>query len=181
MDPLLAHQRAQDAFAAVLAKTTPDQRDKPSPCTEWTAKGVIDHVIGGNQWVQQLAGREPAATANADDLVEAHATGAAGAQAVFAAPDGLSRVFTLPFGDMPGSVFISLRTGDLLAHAWDLAKSTGQPTDIDPEVATYVLGTGRQLLRPEFRGPGKPFAEEQKCPDGASAADAFAAFTGRAV
>lgn len=179
MDDLIAHQRAQAAFASVLANVTDDQMGVQSPCAEWTAKGVIDHVIGGNQWVQQLVDRQPPDLP--DDVTAAHATSAAGAEEVFAAPDGLTREYKLPFGAVPGSLFIHLRTGDVLTHAWDLAKATGQSTDLDPEVAARELAFSRQTVGPAFRGPGRPFGEERPCPPGRAAADELAAFLGRAV
>ena len=179
MDQLTAHQRAQDVFHQVLANVKPDQLGAPSPCSEWDAQGVIDHVVGGNQWVQGLAGRQPAELP--EDLVGAHAASAGGAQAVFAAPDGLTRMFELPFGTLPGTAFIGLRTSDVLTHAWDLARATGQPTDLDPELAAEALEVGRSRMSPAFRGPGRPFAEEQPCPEGGTKADQLAAFLGRTV
>jgi uncharacterized protein (TIGR03086 family) len=179
VDQLAAHQRAQDAFAKVLANVDPEQFGSPSPCPEWDAAGVIDHVVGGNQWVQQLAGQEPVAIPG--DLVAAHAASAKGAQAIFAAPDGLTRTFDLPFGSFPGAAFIGLRTTDVVTHAWDLAKATGQSTDLDPDLAAVSLEASRQRISPAFRGEGKPFGEEQPCPDGRCPADQLAAFLGRGV
>jgi uncharacterized protein (TIGR03086 family) len=179
MDQLAAHQGAQDLFANVLANVNPDQLDLPSPCTEWNAKGIIEHVIGGNQRVQQLAGRQPAALA--DNFEAAHAVAAQGAQAVFAAPDGLTRSFQLPFGPMPGAGFVGLRMSDVFTHAWDLAKATGQSADLDPELAREALEAARKFMRASLRGPGRPFGEERACPSGRPAADELAAFLGRAV
>jgi uncharacterized protein (TIGR03086 family) len=179
MDQLDAHRRAQDAFAAVLANVTPDQLQGPSPCADWNVQAVIDHVVSGNQWVQQLAGLQPVALG--DGLVAAHAASAAGAQGVFAAPDGLTRGYELPFGTFPGTAFIGLRTTDVLTHAWDVASATGQSTDLDPEVAALALEASRQHIAPAFRGPGRPFGEEQPCPHGRSPADQLAAFLGRHV
>ncbi len=179
MDQLAAHQRAQDLFASVLADLTADELQLPSPCSEWNAQQVVEHVIGGNQWVQELAGMQPEGLP--DDLRAAHATTAAGAQAVFGAPDGLTRDFALPFGTMPGAGFIGLRTGDVLTHAWDLAKATGRSTDLDPELSAEVLAATRTRLSPDFRGAGRPFGEELPCPPGRPPADQMAAFLGRAV
>ena len=59
MDPLTAHHTTQDVFAAVLAEVTPDQLDRPTPCSDWDANAVIQHVIGGNQLgVLMVAGLE---------------------------------------------------------------------------------------------------------------------------
>jgi uncharacterized protein (TIGR03086 family) len=179
MDQVVAHQRAQDAFAGVLANVSPEQLAGPTPCSRWDSKALIDHVIGGNQWVQERAGLAPPALP--EDLVAAHAMSAAGAHAVFAAPDGLSRSFELPFGTLPGSAFIVLRTTDVLTHAWDLARATGQPTDLDPEVAEEMLERGQRLMNPAFRGEGRAFGEEQPCSADAAAADRLAAFLGRPV
>jgi uncharacterized protein (TIGR03086 family) len=179
MDQLAAHQRAQAAFAGVLANMRPDQLAALSPCTEWDAKAVIDHVISGNQWVQSLAGNQPPPLP--DDLSGAHAESAAAAQAVFAAPDGLSRSFQLPFGTLPGAAFIGLRTTDVLTHAWDLAQATGQSTDLDPELAAEALEASQERISPAFRGPGRPFGEQQPCPEGRAKADELAAFLGRVV
>lgn len=179
MDQVTAHQRAQDVFAGVLANVKPEQLGLPSPCSEWDVKAVVDHVIGGNHWVENLVGVESASVP--DDLLEAHSQSAAAAQAVFAASDGLTRMFELPFATLPGSAFIGLRTGDVLAHAWDVAAATGQSTDLDPEVAAEALDGAKAMLTPSFRGPGRPFGEEQPCPAGASKADELAAFLGRAV
>lgn len=179
MDQLVAHQRAQDVFAGVLAQVAPEQLSAPSPCTEWDAKAVIDHVIGGNQWVESLTGR-PSASLPAD-LSAAHALSAAAAQAVFAAPDGLTRTFQLPFATLPGAAFIGLRTSDVFTHAWDLAQATGQSTDLDPELAAEALEAAHTRMSPAFRGAGRPFGEEQPCPEGRSKADQLAAFLGRVV
>ncbi|GAQ32208.1 hypothetical protein MPS_0588 [Mycobacterium pseudoshottsii JCM 15466] len=113
-------------------------------------------------------------------MVAAHRATAA-AQQVFAAPDGMATVFKLPFGEIPGQVFIGMRTSDVLTHAWDLAVATGQPSDLDPDLATQQLAAVRAFVGPQFRGPGKPFGQEQPCSAELSPADQLAAFLGRKV
>ncbi|OMC43523.1 TIGR03086 family protein [Mycobacterium sp. IS-2888] len=181
MDPLSAHQRAQDAFARVLANVSPDQLGAPTPCSEWTIGDLIEHVIGGNEHVGLWAQTPIEPPARPDDLVAAHRGSAAAAQAVFAGPDGMSMMFKLPFAEIPGQMFIGLRTSDVLTHAWDLATATGQSTDLDPELAGEQLAAVRAFVGPQFRGPGKPFAEEQPCPPERASADQLAAFLGRKV
>ena len=67
-----------------------------------------------------------------------------------------------------------------MASAWDLAIATGQPTDLDPELAEYVLAFSKQMMsRPGLRGDGRPFGEEQPCGYECPAADRVAAFLGR--
>ena len=133
MDPLVAHQRAQDAFAHVLARVTSDQLSLPTPCPEWNVKALIDHVIVGNQRVVERAGGQLAPLP--EEPGAAHRALAKVAQEIFAEPQALTRTYQLPIGEISGAVFIELRTSDLLVHAWDLAIATGQPTDLDPELA----------------------------------------------
>ncbi len=178
MDPLVAHQRSQDTFARVFGNVTSDQLSAPTPCTEWDVRALIDHVIGGNQRVVERAGGQPASLP--EDLKSALRASARAAQDTFAEPEALTRTYQLPIGEIPGTTFIELRTSDLLAHAWDLARATGQPTDFDPELAEYVLGFSKQMMsRSGLRGDGRPFGEEQPCGDDRPVADRVAAFLGR--
>jgi uncharacterized protein (TIGR03086 family) len=140
---------------------------------------LIDHVIGGNNRVRVLAGE--AAVPLTGDAVADHAATAAGAQEVFASPDGLTRGFVLPFGEVPGRVFIGIRSGDAITHAWDLATATGQATDLDPEVAAAVLEGARAVIGESLRGPGRPFGEAQPCDEDRPVADQLAAYLGRRV
>ena len=178
MDPLVAHQRAQDTFARALVNVTPDQLSSPTPCSEWDVKALIDHVIAGNQRVVVRAGGQVEPLP--EDLAAAHRSSAKAAQETFAEPRALARTYQLPIGEIPGTAFIELRTSDLLAHAWDLAIAIGQPTDLDPELAEYVLAFLKQMMsRPGLRGDGRPFGEEQPCGGELPAADRVAAFLGR--
>lgn len=180
MDQLALHRRAQETFQATLANVGADQWGLTTPCEGWTVTDLVDHIIGGNAWVQGLAGRAPVEVPETDKAV-ALVLSAGGAQDVFAAEDGLTRMFELPFGTMPGAAFIGLRTNDVFTHAWDLAKATGQSTDMDRELATEGLKASRMRIQPQMRGEGRPFGPEQPCPEGASPADQLAAFLGRVV
>ncbi|HEY1651631.1 MAG TPA: hypothetical protein VGG09_07085 [Acidimicrobiales bacterium] len=88
-----------------------------------------------------------------------------------------------PFGELPGSVFVHIACGDTFTHGWDLAKATGQSTDLDPEVAAQLLGIVTGLLPDSLRGEDgqAPFGPVQVAPAGACAADQLAAFMGRRV
>lgn len=181
MDPLVAHRRAQEAFAGVLAHVGPDQFGAPTPCSEWTIRDLIEHVIGGNERVGQWAAAPVEPPPRPDDIGAAHRATAAAAQDIFAGPDGMTAMYKLPFGDIPGQVFIGMRTTDVLTHAWDLAAATNQSTDLAPELAAEQLASVRAVVRPEFRGPGRPFGHEQRCSSERVPADQLAAFLGRKV
>ena len=178
MDPLVAHLRAQDVFARVFFNVTTEQLSLPTPCSEWNVEALIDHVIAGNQRVVQRAGGQVEPLA--EDLGTALRSSAASAQDTFARPQALTRKYQLPIGEIPGTTFIELRTSDLLIHAWDLAVATRQPTDLDPELAEYVLSFSKQMMdRPGLRGDGRPYGEERPCANERPAVDRAAAFLGR--
>ena len=42
MDQVVAHQRAQNVFAGVLASVEPSQMDAPTPCQEWDVRELIE-------------------------------------------------------------------------------------------------------------------------------------------
>ncbi len=163
----------------MLEKVSHDQSRAATPCPEWDVAALVRHVVGGNQRVQELAGEQPVALP--DEPASAHLVSAAAAQQVFDAPDGLTRPFKLPFATLPGSAFIGIRSTDAFAHAWDLAVATGQPIELDDELATQLLEVSRRLLVPELRGEGRPFGDEQPCPPGRRPTDQLAAFLGRRV
>lgn len=174
-DPLDAHRAAHDAFAGVLDGVQPEQLTLPTPCADWTVRDVINHVTGRNQHIGGIPTSTPD---DLDALRAAYRTSVDAAHGIFAAPDGLTRLHETPLGAIPGHVFIGLRTTDALVHAWDIAVSTHQPTDLAPDVATAMLAMSRQRVTPELRQPGGAFGSEQPCPPNATPADQLAAFLG---
>ena len=179
MDPLTAFRRAEGAFVSVLAKVGPDQAGAPTPCTEWSVRDVVAHVVAGNWWL--AGGQSPRVPDDIEGLIGAYAASAEATYSVLAAPRGLEWLYEFPFGSVPGAVAARMRARDALVHGWDLAKATGQSTDLDPDLAADLLEFSRQQITAEFRGPGRRFAAEQPCDPGRPAADRLAAFLGRAV
>ena len=177
--------RAFTVTRGVLARVTEDQLDLPTPCASWKVSDVINHVVGGQFFFAGAVNGEPARDEAPDfasgDFVAAFDEGAAACVAAFESEGAMERIVSLPFGDMPGSAFIGLATTDTLTHGWDIAKATGQTTDLSPELAAGVLQGVRPVLSTGLRGEdGKaPFGPERSAPEGASNADKLAAFLGR--
>jgi uncharacterized protein (TIGR03086 family) len=171
----------------VLAEVRPEQLGNPTPCASWDVQALIDHMINAaNYYEHAIATGDPSSSvedATADDAVAAYDEATQRALAAFSAPGAMERPITFPFGTMQGSVFIYVAAGDAFAHAWDLATATGQPNDLDPELATTLLDAIRPLLGAPLRGEEgvAPFCAEQPAPDGATAAERYVAFLGRKV
>ena len=71
------------------------------------------------------------------------------------------------------SVCVWIAAGDIFTHGWDLAKATGQPTDLEPELAAALLARVMQMLPDSMRGPeGRaPFGPRVEVAELAPAAD----------
>jgi uncharacterized protein (TIGR03086 family) len=175
--------RAVAATAPVIDAVDVEQLALPSPCASWTVGDIINHIVDAQGFFAGAVGGEVAAVdATADPHGAFHAVTAA-SRSAFAAEGAMERTVTMPFGEMPGSAVVNLAAGDLFVHGWDIARATGQSTDLDAELAERLLANARGMLPPEARGPDgeAAFGPEQQAPAGACAADRLAAFMGRTV
>jgi uncharacterized protein (TIGR03086 family) len=169
----------------VLEGVHPEQLGDPSPCRSWTIGEVISHMIETHRnFVAILAGGELASTSAPDagpDFLAEYDDASAATIAAFRAPGALERTLRLPFGTVPGAVAAQLAATDTLIHGWDVARATGQPTDLAPTEAVELLENARQLLPDEVRGPEgqAPFGPECQAGPDATNADRLAAFLGR--
>ena len=165
----------------VIDAIKPEQYSDQSPCAEWTVRDVLNHVITGNLMFHARITGELAPDRTVDhtgaDPLAAWRASAAKLREAFGREGVLDKVFESPFGPRPGAFLLTMRVNDSLIHAWDLAKATGQSTDLDPELAQACLSLITQMPIP--RTPGSMFAPQQQAPDGATVADRLAAFTGR--
>jgi uncharacterized protein (TIGR03086 family) len=93
----------------------------------------------------------------------------------------MDKMMEMPIGELPGSVCVWIAAGDIFTHGWDLAKATGQPTDLEPGLAGALLAQIMPLLPDAMRGPEgqAPFGPRVEVAESAPPADRLAAFTGR--
>jgi uncharacterized protein (TIGR03086 family) len=115
------------------------------------------------------------------DAFTAFNEGSARALAAFAAEGAMDKIIKAPFGDVPGSIFVWIASVDSFTHGWDLAKATGQPTDLDPALAEQLLAVSKQAVTDDLRGSEgqKPFGPAVEVANSATAADKLAGFLGR--
>jgi uncharacterized protein (TIGR03086 family) len=188
----MATEGLEKVFAitrGVMANVKPDQLDGPTPCASWNVRQLINHIVGGSHWfaVTANAGAYPKEDTagetdyTAGDMLAAYDEGIKATLAAFNAPGAQEKIVKLPFGELPGAMFMGLATLDHFTHGWDLAKATGQSTDLDPVLAEELLGQSRMAVSDEIRGPEgqAPFGPEIEAGASACAADRLAAFLGR--
>jgi len=179
-------EAAIESTRSVLAAVSKEQLDLSTPCKSWKVSELVNHIVGGQYFFAACVKGDPPSEGpdfSAGDFVSAFDEASAACLAAFGEEGAMTKTLTLPFGQMPGAAFAGLAATDTFTHGWDLAKATGQATDLAPELAVGLLAGAKQSIQPAFRGEeGKaPFTAELPAPDGASNADRLAAFLGRAV
>jgi len=167
-----------------MANIEPTQLENSTPCESWNVAELINHMVGGQRFFAAgLKGEAPAEAQNwaEGDYLAAFDEATAECVECFQQEGVMEQNFTLPFGEMPGSAFMGLAMTDTFQHGWDLAKATGQSTDLAPELAGAILQQSRRNIQESFRGADgqAPFGAEQQCADGSCNADQLAAFLGR--
>ena len=175
---------AFDAVAALISNIRADQWSAPTPCTDWTVRQMVNHLIGMNRvFAALLADRPPPPRPSPDHIEDdpagAYRDSAAALQAAFGRPGVLERSYHGLLGTATGAERLKIRLYDLLAHGWDLAQATDQPADLPDDLAAQSLTFARTQLTEQAR-PGR-FGPAQIVAEQAPAIEQLAAFLGRPV
>ncbi len=182
-----ALEQAIAASRSALVNVSADQLSGSTPCASWNVAEVVNHMIGALDFFASGVTKEMSADAvqnPADgDFVAAFDAAAARCVAAYSADGAAQSMVELPFGTMPGAAVVGLAATDCFTHGWDVAKATGQSTDLNPELAGQLLAGAQQSIQDGFRGPDTqaPFGAVQQAPDDATTADQLAAFLGRSL
>jgi uncharacterized protein (TIGR03086 family) len=185
-DPRQIHQRAMTQTGSIVAAVRPDQLGLPTPCTEYDVRALLSHIVGGLNRIA-LVGEGAGALAvpaRADGVPDdgwlaAYRSARARAAAAWADDATLDALVEVPWGKVPGRIALSGYVQEILTHGWDLARATGQPTELDPGLASWVLAVARRILPPEPRGGEIPFGPVVAVPPGAGPYAQLAAWLGR--
>jgi uncharacterized protein (TIGR03086 family) len=192
-DVSAAYARAIEQAARVVGGIGSEQLDAATPCQAWNTRELLNHFVGSNLMMATVGSGKSMGEASSgteavaglgdvvgDDPAGAYASASSAALQAFSAPGALERVWTLPFGEMPGAAALNIHFVETLAHTWDIAKTTGQLDKLDPELAVAGETVARGFVRPEFRNEqGNPFAAEIAVPADAAPYDRLVGFLGR--
>ena len=176
LNPVTATEAVLAAVQPVLRVFGPADRPRPTPCAEFTAEELFDHLIGTLVKLGGLAGGTVVAAK--EGTVENCISLTAG-QAIDAwrAVD-LDGTVPGPGGEeVPAAYLASILPVELALHGWDFAQARGLDLDIADELVAY-LHTLAEGLVPGGRENGN-FGPEVQAPEGASALDRLAAYAGR--
>ena len=177
MDPLTQLDQVAALVTGVVGGITPDQLDLPTPCSEFTVRGVLEHMIGGATMFAAAYRGQAATEPDLGDVLGGFGPALGDLGAAVSAPGALDRTVAAPFGEVPGETFARFIVLDGLVHGWDMATATGQayepPADLVAEVEAFAC----QVLDP--MRDGQTFAAAVQPAAGASPIERLAAYTGR--
>ena len=163
-DPREIHQRAVAQTESIVTAVVPAQFGLPTPCAEYDVRALLSHTVGGLNRIAIVGegGDALAIPARADGVpgdgwLAAYQGAAARSRAAWADDAKLDALFEVPWGKVPGRIAVSGYVQEITVHGWDLARATGQPTELDPELASWVLAVAQAILPPEPRGGEVPF------------------------
>jgi uncharacterized protein (TIGR03086 family) len=179
------HAQALQATGRIVSGVAADRWHAATPCADWDARALVNHLVSGNLWAAELAaggtiggvGTRLDGDLLGSDPAAACAASAAAAAAAFRRPGALDAPCAVSYGPVPGSVYAGHRFLDVLVHGWDLAVATGQDYTLDPE----LMQACRQIIEPQleaFRSAGA-LGPEVTVPADASAQTRFLALLGR--
>ena len=177
MDPLSQLDQLAPLLVGVVGAISADQLDRPTPCAEFTVRGVLEHMIGGaTVFAAAFRGETPAAP-DFSDVLTGFGPTLADLGAAISTPGALDRTIAAPFGEVPGETFARFVVLDGLVHGWDLATATGQPYDPPAELVAAVDDFAHHAL--DSLRDGTTFATAVEPAPEASPIERLAAYTGR--
>lgn len=189
LDPWVVRAESFDALSAaeaswaicrqVMLSFTSEDRERPTPCAEFTVHELVEHLMGSMRGLGGMAGAEIPETIDAVSA-EDYIAQAAGPTLRAWRSRGLEG--TVPFGEgeAPATVPAGILGLEFLIHAWDFAQATGQKIEVPEPLVQCVQDLANAIIQPDNRGEGKGFAEAVST----SSEDPLAklmAFTGRAI
>ena len=186
-DPRPFHRRAVAQTGSIVAAVRPGQLALPTPCSDYDVRALLGHTIGGLDrvaWVGAGAAGSFSRSAGTGDVADdgwtaAYHASAERAVAAWTDDAKLEEMFEVPWGKVPGRYALAGDVQEVLVHGWDLAKATGQPTELDAELGSWVLAQSRQILPADRSEIQVPFGAAIDVPQGAGIYAQLAAWLGR--
>jgi uncharacterized protein (TIGR03086 family) len=174
------YARRAEAFVDKVAAVSDDQWSAPSPCEEWTARDVVEHVVSSQGMFLGFVGREMGEVPTVDDDPEAAVRAVTGRiRADLDDPELAGETFEGFMGTQAFEAAVDrFLSADLVIHGWDLARATGQDESIPDEDLHLLRGSLSEFPEEAMRSPGA-FGPEVPVADDASEQDKLLAFLGR--
>ncbi|HJQ47955.1 MAG TPA: TIGR03086 family metal-binding protein [Amycolatopsis sp.] len=147
MKLLDAHRIGLREFDQAVHQVEPGQWDAPTPCTGWTVRDLVNHLVSEQLWAPHLLGGATLAEVGdrydgdvlGADPVAAWESSSTAAREAWTAPGATERRVHLSFGESDAEDYGWQMIADLAVHGWDLAVAIGAVQPIRDDLADTVL------------------------------------------
>lgn len=134
---------------AVLAAVNDDALDARTPCEKLSLRELVAHLGGlgvafaaaARKDLGELTDTPPGENGYQldDDWRRAYPANLAGLADAWRAPEAWEGMTRVGGVDLPSEVCAMVGLTEVVVHGWDVARSTGQPYEVDDDVADAVL------------------------------------------
>ena len=178
-------ERSVREFDVRVQQIREDQWDNPTPCSEWSVRDLVNHLVYEDVWAPPLfAGKtvEEVGDRFEGDLVgdapkEAWASARDAALEAVSRPGALEDTVHLSSRDVTGGEYLLELLNDHVIHAWDLARGIGADDKLDPELVELIYA-GVASREDELKASGA-FGEKVEAPEDADTQTKLLAVMGR--
>lgn len=185
MELLDAHGQGMDVFDRAMHKVGLTDWDSPTPCTDWTVRDLVNHLVVEQAWVPDMLAERTIAEVGdkfdgdqlRDDPLQAWQVASGTARAAWLQPGAAERTVHLSYADVPAEEYGWQMTTDLTVHGWDLATALGADAGIPDELASALLA----FIEPQIElwSGSSMFADPVPVPAGSPAPTRLIALLGR--
>ncbi|HEV2309419.1 MAG TPA: TIGR03086 family metal-binding protein [Acidimicrobiia bacterium] len=145
------HRGALTGFTTVVRQVPDDAWHVPTPCREWDAAALVEHVIGFHQYLLLSPLGVRAHRPREGTLARWLATEEA-IRSVLDDPEALERPASFFDGATRRPVeLLAALADDTLVHTWDLARAVGLPDRLEPRACGLAYARA-QRVPPDQRG-----------------------------
>jgi uncharacterized protein (TIGR03086 family) len=176
------YDKLAGAMEERIAAVPEDRWGSPAPCEGWTARDVVRHLVDTPAIFFGMID-EPAPVGGPsvdDDPAAAFEHVRRAVHAALEDPEVAERGYEGVFGKSTFEKGVNqFLCADLVVHAWDLARATGQDERLDPD-EVHALYEGMLPMDEAIRAPGA-FGPKVEPPPGADEQTRLLCFLGRQV
>jgi uncharacterized protein (TIGR03086 family) len=186
---MLDLEPATQALSQLVTNVRDDQLDAPTPCSETTLGGLLDHVDGLSQAFTAAATKSGTEASNAGPSADASRLGTdwreripqrlAGLAAAWRNESAWSGMTKAGGQDLPAELAGVIALNEVIVHSWDIAAASGQPFDCDTELVEAAAGFVQPTASQNPEGVPGLFGPAVAVPNDAPPLDRLVGLTGR--
>lgn len=152
------HRRSVDFFDSNMHALKDAQLQDPTPCTEWSVRDLVNHVVNEDLWTPDLlSGKTVEEVGDAydgdllgdDPLGAWHDASRKAVEAVGGVSD-FEQPVNVSWGQIPAREYVTQLILDHAVHGWDLGKAIGADTQIDHDLVSFLwsyVEANEELIR----------------------------------